>query len=667
MTDTSNDQPEPFDLKSDDVAARKRADFKRLFPEVFNEDKIDLDQLRRVLGDWVDEGSERFGLTWPGKAACMRVIQAPATGGLRPDRDESVNFDESENVFIEGDNLEVLKLLQKAYFGKIKMIYIDPPYNTGKEFIYPDKYAETLGTYLSYTGQRGDDGRRFSTNSEEDGRLHSNWINMMYPRLYLARNLLKDDGVIFVSIDDNEAANLRQLCDQVFGQENHLVTMYVQVRYPGKTLAEKNDYQKLIEQVLVYTKADFSPKKESEEYKIEKFCWHIDELEEGHVTSIGGRDVEIFKPGQYKITKVPPSTSALKETWATGSVLKVNASGKYFGKNLAPRKSQDGLKVLYKVKGIGEDGLGFRYFTGPQKESATKGKFFSGVPLKRLEQMKTGSARKEKPILNFHNFADAFGNCRHEGAIDFRGGKKPIEFLKTLIRQSLASDEQDIVLDFFAGSASTAHAVFDLNKEDGGNRKFIMVQLPEPVSEEDRQEHFNTISELSRERIRRAASKLAPHAEKGSPSNIDYGFRAFNLSPSSFTSWDAASDIAQDDLLAEIEGHASHTSESATDDDILFELLLKDGFELTTKVEQASVAGGKAYSVADGALLICLERNLTKDIIDALADLAEKEDAARVVCLDAGFQGNDQLKTNAVQTFKSRLGHGEDGSIFRTV
>lgn len=219
MTDSTNEQPSPFDLNSDDVAARKRADLMRLFPEVFNEDKIDFDQLRRVMGDWADESTERFGLTWPGKAACTKVIQAPATGALHPQHDGSVNFGKSENVFIEGDNLEVLKLLQKAYFGKIKLIYIDPPYNTGNEFIYPDRFAENLDTYLSYTGQVDAEGRQFSTNSDRSGRFHSRWLNMMYPRLILARNLMREDGVIFISIDDNEIHNLRAICNQIFGEE----------------------------------------------------------------------------------------------------------------------------------------------------------------------------------------------------------------------------------------------------------------------------------------------------------------------------------------------------------------------------------------------------------------------------------------------------------------
>ncbi len=215
-------QPEKMPLTSKDIPAEKREQLRKClaaaFPEIMSEEKIDLDQLRRVLGEWVEPDRERFGLNWPGKAACMKVIQAPSVATLKPCPEDSVDWDATENVFIEGDNLEVLKLLQKAYFGKIKMIYIDPPYNTGKEFIYPDKYAETLDTYLEYTGQKDSDGRKFSTNTDSSGRFHSRWLNMMYPRLYLAKNLLKEDGIIFVSIDDHEAANARRLLDDIFGE-----------------------------------------------------------------------------------------------------------------------------------------------------------------------------------------------------------------------------------------------------------------------------------------------------------------------------------------------------------------------------------------------------------------------------------------------------------------
>src|SRR5690625_4113599 len=217
--------PEKLDLRSMDITDEKKRQLKQMFHEVFREDKVDFDHLKRVLGEWVEPGIERFGLQWPGKADCMKTIQQPSIATLRPDREESVNFDETENLFIEGDNLEVLKLLQKSYFGKVKMIYIDPPYNTGNDFIFPDDYGENLDTYLKYTDQKDEEGEWKTSNRETEGRYHSKWLNMMYPRLFLARNLLREDGVIFISIDDNEVHNLRSLCNDVLGEENFLGTL----------------------------------------------------------------------------------------------------------------------------------------------------------------------------------------------------------------------------------------------------------------------------------------------------------------------------------------------------------------------------------------------------------------------------------------------------------
>ena len=241
-------------LLSQDVAEEKRKQLKQLFPEVITEDKIDFEQLRRVMGDWVEPDKERYGLNWPGKAKCMKVIQAPSIATLKPERDESVDFDDTENLFIEGDNLEVLKLLQKAYFGKIKMIYIDPPYNTGKEFIYPDKYQEHLDTYLAYTSQVDDEGKKFSTNTDTSGRFHANWLNMMYPRIYLARNLLSESGSIFISIDENELFNLKLLCDFVFGPNNFcgLISRATGTRMGvgSSTISSELDY------ILIYSKTE---------------------------------------------------------------------------------------------------------------------------------------------------------------------------------------------------------------------------------------------------------------------------------------------------------------------------------------------------------------------------------------------------------------------------
>jgi len=247
------ESPQKLDLRSLDITEVKKQQLKQLFPEVFRQDTIDFDHLKRVLGEWVDPGKERFGLNWPGKAECMKTIQQPSIATLRPDREESVNFDDTEHLFIEGDNLEVLKLLQKSYFGKVKMIYIDPPYNTGNEFIYPDNYTESLDTYLKYTGQKDAEGNWQTTNRDTEGRFHSKWLNMMYPRLFLAKNLLRNDGVIFISIDDHEKANLKKLCDEIFGEENFISSIIWERAFSPKNdtkyLSDSHDY------LLMYSKS----------------------------------------------------------------------------------------------------------------------------------------------------------------------------------------------------------------------------------------------------------------------------------------------------------------------------------------------------------------------------------------------------------------------------
>jgi adenine-specific DNA-methyltransferase len=634
MTDATKEQPESFDLNSDDVASRKRADFKKLFPEVFSEDKIDLDQLRRVLGDWVDEGTERFGLTWPGKAACMKVIQAPATGALCPDRGESVNFDESKNVFIEGDNLEVLKLLQKAYFGRIKAIYIDPPYNTGKEFIYPDKYAENLETYLKYTGQIGDDGLRFSTNSETEGRFHSRWLNMMYPRLYVARQILSEDGVIMISIGPDEMAHLHQVLDQIFGREN-LVGVFA-VETPNQT----EDKLKIsnLDHLIIYAKSiedvrpNFRRKDQSARCTTGKPSQSQPEIifpkgieVEGVADGVFGDTEKVG--GNEDISLIHGTLEVREGKLAQDVTLKARWSNPNDIKQYIAKMKSGSADPIYNKFGKELTRL---WFKGPRFQPQMD-KIGYDLPYSLLTAFK-GKGGK---------------------ALEDRVGDHDMDYPKhpDLIREVVGwyVGDGETVIDFFAGSATTGEAVAVANSKDGKDRRYILVQLPEISSE-----YFGSVAEMARERL------AAAHAE------LNGGYRAFKLTKSNFLPWVASSEENVEDLITKIERAASSIPE-VEDENILFELLLKDGFELTTKVDEADASGSRVYSVADGALLICLERNLTKEIIDALADLADEKDAARVVCLDAGFQGNDQLKTNAVQTFKSRLGHGEDGSMFRTV
>jgi adenine-specific DNA-methyltransferase len=369
------------------------------------------------------------------------------------DKEIMCNPNEKFNFLLEGDNLHSLYLLEKTYKEKIDIIYIDPPYNTGKEdFIYNDKIIDEL-----------------------DGYKHSKWLSFMERRIRIAKELLTKSGIILISIDENEEAQLKLLCDEIFGESNRLSTHHIKVRYDNKSLNEKNDWQPVMEYVYIYSKDKLSvkAKKPSENYNIDKFLYSFDELTNGQTIILGNKKVTIFKQGEWKINKAQKgSLNLLKETWASGSVLKGNTSGKFFDLYLSVRKTIDGLNCLYKVEGIGEDGLGYRYFTGPQKETSSRGKFYSGVPLERLDDLNNGTSKKYRPISNYYDFSADFGNIRQEGNTPFNSGKKPVKMLKELINYH--KNKNATVLDFFAGSGSTAQAVLELNKEDNGNRQFVL-------------------------------------------------------------------------------------------------------------------------------------------------------------------------------------------------
>lgn len=341
-------------------------------------------------------------------------------------------------VLVHSENLHALRLIERHYANLVGCIYVDPPYNTGKDgFVYKDNYE------------------------------HSSWMTFIRERLQRCRSLLNDRGAIFCSIDDNEAKNLEEILNQVFGGRQLLAPLFVQVRYANKTLSEDNDFQRTIERIFFYAKdrTVFKPVKDKVPYPVEKFCWQVTELKQGEKFRAGGRDCYLFKPGEYRLEKIKPSTTGLKETWATGSLLRQKgSSGEFFGTNLAPRKATDGLSCLYKVDGIGEDGIGHRYFTGPQRESATKGKFFSGIPLQTLAKIEAGDASKEVPIHNFFDFASDFGNCRLEGRVDILGGKKPEKLIARLINFASPADADSVVLDPFAGSGTTPSVSHKLGK-----------------------------------------------------------------------------------------------------------------------------------------------------------------------------------------------------------
>jgi len=621
---------EKLPLESMDVKQSQMEKLKELFPEAFTEGgKIDWDSLRLTLGENIDTGKERFGLNWPGKAECFKTIQQSSIGTLVPDREESVDFDTTENLFIEGDNLETLKLLQKSYLGKIKMIYIDPPYNTGNDFIYPDNYSESLDTYLEYTGQVDNEGRKFSTNTETDGRFHSKWLNMMYPRLFLAKNLLREDGVVFISIEDTEYQNLRLLCNEIFGEENFIDNIIWKKRYGGG--AKEKYLVSLHEYILVFAKnkADINPIFiPNNEESIKRYYVKKDENFENRgpyrthpleaTKSMGERKNLVFPIPGPDGSEVWP-----KRQWLWGKERVANAIGK---NEIEFLKDKDGGWAVHTKQYLKEE-------SGKTREI----KAFSII-----DDVYTHHGTNE--IISL------FGNAQ---IFSF---PKPTELLIKLINIGIEQND-GLILDLFAGSSSTAEAVLKLNSRDNGHRQFICIQLPEPTNNESEayKMGFKTIADISKERIKRAISKIKPNSSNNSDifnkyKANDFGYKAFKLSPSNFKVWDSSIEKTPEAIQGQLFGHIDHISPEAQQEAILYEILLKSGFELATKIEKLDIDNKIVFSIEEGELLVCLDKELTNDLIKAIAD----RKPTRVICLDEGFHNNDQLKTNAVQIMKSK-------------
>lgn len=689
-------EPKKVDLKSMDVAEEKREDLKRClgreFPEVFAEGAIDFDQLKRVLGDWVEPGKERFGLNWPGKAACMKIIQQPSVATLKPVREESVNFDETENLFIEGDNLEVLKLLQKAYFGKIKVVYIDPPYNTGNEFIYPDKFSETLQTYLAYSGQVDEEGRKFSTNTDASGRYHSRWLGMMYPRLYLARNLLREDGVFMISIGDDEAANLKAVCNEIFGEENFIAQLVWEKtrKNDAKLFSIGHEYlfvyakslQLLKDQKTVWREPKPGAKEIMEQY---------DALREKHGNEHEAVQLAL-REWYANLPKKHPAKKLSRYKW-------IDENGPWRDRDISwPGGEGPRYDVIHPVtkKPCEVPEAGWRFATPESmqlqidlglvvfRDDHTQPPFRKAhlVPVDdELDNDEIPNAEENEndeeeasvglqvmPSVIYKQSQVAVKYLRKLMGAKVFDNPKDHEILGRLIRYCGGAEKDFTVLDFFAGSCSTAEAVFQINSEDGGTRKFVCVQLPEPCDGESMasKRGYKTIANLGKDRIRCAGnnytSRTKEQLDLGGKTKIDIGFKVLKLDRSNFKVWDGDAENPAA-LEEQLELHVDHVSKESDPEEILYELLLKAGFPPTTKVEQTDIAGKQVFSIEGGAMLICLEKEITSELIDALAD----SEPLQVICLDEAFQGNDQLKANAAQTFKARAESQESEIVFKTV
>ena len=602
-------------LTSQDVLGDKIAALRDLFPEVFAEGKVDFERLKLALGEAIDEGRERYGLSWAGKSEAIRNLQAQSVGTLTPIPEESVNFETTENIFIEGDNLEVLKLLQKSYHNQIKLIYIDPPYNTGKEFIYPDNFREGLEDYLRYSGQKNGEGIKLTTNTETDGRFHSKWLNMMYPRLLLARNLLKDDGVIFISIDDHEVANLKILCDEIFGEENFIANIIWHKKYAAsndvKGIASMHDY------ILIYQKSEkfnrhLLPRTDKQDslYKYddhdEKGRWRPDNLSVKTVSE------------QYIYEIENPNT----------------------GEKFLPPKGRCWITNENKVKEwirecrvfFGQDGKGapqLKRYLSEVQQGIVPTSYWSYE-----EVGHTDNARKELKKLFDEN--PPFDN------------PKPTALLQRIL--TISTQDNEIVLDFFSGSSTTAHAVLELNQEDNGNRKFIMVQLPESCDENSEafKLGYKTIADIGKERIRRVINRIEEEGngklDLNGSSHQDHGFKVFKLTESNFKIWDGTAPQNVEQLSVLLQEFAENIRPGTTKLGMLYEILIKAGFPLTAKVEKLDIAGQEIYAIEDQELFICLEYEILEDTVRQI--LTHQPRPKQFISLDSSFRGNDQLKTN---------------------
>ena len=606
-----------------DIAGDKLNQLKAILPEAFTENKIDWEKLRAALGDNIEFKNERYVLNWAGKSDAFRALQAPSTATLSPCPEESVYFEQSGNVFIEGENLEVLKALQKSYFGKIKMIYIDPPYNTGNDhFIYPDRFSESREDYLSRIGDKDETGLMtreglFRKNSKDGGHYHSNWLSMMYPRLFLARNLLRDDGVIFVSIDDNEVHNLRLLMNEVFGEENFSGNFLWHRRQRADSRNQSNvstDH----EYIVAYSKSENAIQK-GVSIDTEKYG-NPDNDPRGPWASIdlSGLATAAQRPNlHYDI--VDP---------ATGNVYPPNPTRGW-------SKSKENVRKM-----IGEGRILFpKNPSGRPREK----KFLNDL----LTTITGFSTCLDSKVVGYTT------NGTREVTEIFKGKyfdfPKPSTLIKVFIEQASSINSQDIILDFFAGSCTTAHAVLELNREDGGNRKFICVQLPEKCDEntEAYKAGYSTIAEIGKERIRRVIRKISDDQSgkldlDGRAASQDLGFKVFKLRESNFKIWRTAIET-EEDLVAQMQQHLEPLDEHAKIEDILYELLLKAGVPLT-----ADIRAEEGFLLANnGEIALALER-ADEDVIKKI--LAMKPQ--KVFTLDRLFKQNDKLKTNTALQMK---------------
>ena len=633
--------PNDPEAKSADIVTGNVEALKALFPDAFTEGKVNFEVLKELLGGTVNERDEKYGLNWHGKRRTRQIALTPSIGTLLPCPDESVDWDTTQNLMIEGDNLEVLKLLQKSYAGKVKLIYIDPPYNTGNDFVYPDDFTDGIRNYMELTKQIAN-GRKITSNPETSGRYHTEWLNMLYPRLKLARNLLSSNGLIFVSCDDNEIENLRFIMSEIFGEENFFAQIIVQSNKRGQTY---KDVAKTHEYLVVYGRSDestlFELAKEGDALPFEDSKGRFDLWELRNRNPKFGRH---NRPNLYFQFYVSP-----KQTDENGySLVSLEKSGD-FTVEVTPKNSEgkDGCWRWSKDKVRSVDSVsGTAVVVARQKRDGE----WNIYEKSRKSTTKPKSIWDETSVINEQG-TTALGELGLSGAFDH---PKPVELIKKIV--AIATEADDLILDFFAGSGTTAHATMAYASEDNSSRRFILVQLPESldvnVAEQSAAAKWcgklglsSNIAELTKERLRRAAAKV----KSANPLFAgDTGFRVFRLAQSNIRAWEPNGADLENSLLK----NAEHLVQGRKEQDVLYELLLKLGLDLCVPIETKTIAGKSVHSIGGGALIACLADGLTKEVIDPLASgivawraaLAPAVDT-RVVFKDSGF-ADDIAKTN---------------------
>lgn len=621
-------------LTSTNIVSQNIEKLKALFPTAFSEDRLIIEELQLLVGEYIEKDKEYYQMTWAGKARAQQEANKVSTGTLRPSKVESKYWEMTGNILIEGDNLEVLKLLQKAYSNKIKMIYIDPPYNTGKDFVYKDNYADNLGNYLALTGQTDKDGKKLSSNTDNDGRYHSNWLNMIYPRLKLAHNLLTEDGVIFVSIDDNEQANLKKVCDEIFGEEN-FVSVFCWEKKKKPSFLSRNLGNKF-EYILVFAKNRNNTHEFSVELTTEGKKYPFNNAGNGMQKLIFPAGSVKFQMPDQKIHPQDMSEGKIKTYLQSDLVIENGVNKSEFVLEGEWRYSQNKLNEIVE-----------------NQEAIV----ISKIPFRPNHIKSGGEIKKMHNLLTLAHYKIATNEDGDKEQAELLGGNyfdytKPAGLIKFLLRSFMYNDPHGLILDFFAGSGTTAHAVMALNAEDGGNRKCISVQLPEPI--EEKSDAYKTIAEITKERIRRAGELvIKEHADKEGIEKLDVGFRVFKLDSSNIHAWDTSLEKLQDQLDMFDAHDGDHIKADRTEEDVLFEILLKYGLELTLPIQEREIAGCRVHNIGFGTLYICLSNVITAEVAQGIGEWQQEFGDAKtsVIFKDAGFK-DDQDKTNTVQTLR---------------